>query len=69
MNILIKVPESVLQYCKNELKLSDRKVSMLYKSYIIHMTNQETHGAGDDFLEWFEVNGEEVLEEINERNS
>jgi len=64
MNVLIKVPEGVLQYCKNNLKLSDKKISALYKSYIDFVTNQETHQPIDGFTEWFDENGEEALEEI-----
>lgn len=64
MNVLIKVPESVLQYCKNELKLSDKKISALYKSYVDFVTNQTTHQPIDGFTEWFNENSEEALEEI-----
>lgn len=63
MNVLIKVPEGVLQYCKNKLKLSDKKISALYKSYIDFLTNQTTHQPLDGFVEWLEENGEEILEE------
>lgn len=65
MNILIKVPDSIYLHCKNSLELSDRKISSLYKCYIDFVTNQTTHEPMDGFVEWFEENGEETLEEIN----
>lgn len=64
MNIIIKVPDSVLQYCKNQLKLSDKQISALYKFYIDFVTNQISHQPIDGFTEWFDENGTEALEEI-----
>lgn len=64
MNIIIKVPNNVIAHCKNKLKLSDKTISKLYKSYINFVTDSDVHGGDDGFEMWFEENGEETLEEL-----
>jgi hypothetical protein len=64
MNIIVKVPQSVYVYCKDKLKLSDKKISALYKSYVNFVTNQTTHEPIDGFIYWYEENGEECLADI-----
>lgn len=64
MNVIIKVPDSVVQFCKNKLKLSDKKISALYKQYAEFTLNLTSHESLDGFSCWFDENGSEALEEL-----
>ncbi len=65
MQILLEIPDSIVEHCKNELKLSDKKTRTLCKRYIESFAFESTYDALSGFEEWMEDNGQEELDEIN----
>ena len=64
MNVLIKIPDSIVEKLKDEKDLSNKQVSCLFKGYIDSCLGVGSHFAYDEFLAWVEDEGEDCLSDF-----
>lgn len=62
MNIIVKVPDSVILFCKNK-NLTEEQISALYSVFLGFMLNESAH-EDHPFFEWFEENGSDAIDEL-----
>jgi len=63
MNIIVKVPDNIYKYCKNKLKLTDKKISVLYTKYVNSVLDETFHEPMYLFEQWvLSDDGQDIIQ-------